>query len=140
MGLSAYTSPDITALIDSHHPLTFTFDGRYGGIQDKCIFLRNDNANLWYDNIVVSIIDTGSPIGTSCKMLERDTPPVFEMWRDIVPGASIAIIEGLGTSQFADIVTFLPLWVRIEVPSRLTAQNIISISLSISSQEHLVSG
>ena len=145
MGLGAYKSPDTADLISSTSPLTFTFDGRYGGVQDRCIFLHNDDARLWYSDIVVSVADTGllnivdgSRPGFSWKLTESDLPPQMESWKYITAGASISISENLGQDGLSDIVSYLPVWVHVQIAPNLAAQNIKTVLITLTSKEHLV--
>ena len=145
MGIGIYKSTDATTLITSTNPLTFTFDGRYGGVQDKTIYIHNDDAGLWYDSIVVSVTDTGSQgivdgsrPGFSWKLMESDLPPAIEAWKYITAGASINISENLGQNGLADIVSFLPVVVHVQIPRDLAIQTIVSVEIILTSQEHLI--
>mgnify|MGYP000378996770 CR=1 FL=1 len=55
MGLGLYTSPDASKKIQAGAPFTVTFDGVTGGEQCRPLFIRNDNADRWYDEIHVEM-------------------------------------------------------------------------------------
>jgi len=61
MALALYSRPSADSLLSSLNPFTITFDGRTGGEQDKLVYIRNDATDRYYDDIVISVIDTESP-------------------------------------------------------------------------------
>jgi hypothetical protein len=145
MSIGFYKSPNPNDLITSTNPLTFTFDGRYGGMQDKCVYVRNDNANVWYDNIVISVTDEGtegivdgSRPGFRWRLKEDYSTPILESWKYIADGADLHLTKDLGQTDLSDIATYLPFWVHVELPHRLEAKTITSVVLTITAQEHLV--
>jgi hypothetical protein len=141
MGLSFYSAPDPGAQTNlaPENQITFTFDGRYGGKQIRPVYLRNDDANLWYDQIVIGLSGTG-PIGTNYRIIQSDICPSEEYWQRVVTSTSVTLTDPLGSPSFADIVTYITFWVRIETAKGLSAQNNVGVSMTISALEHLVDG
>lgn len=134
MSLAAYTSTSVEDKIDTDHPFAITFDGRTGGIQEKCFYIRNDNLDSWYNNISVSLVDTTF----IWKLLDKDRVPIPEDWETVVPGNTIVLSDSIGSASLGDISTFLPVWVRIEVPEGTPIQMIDDIIIRLSFTRNLV--
>lgn len=131
MALALYSSPDSSSILSSDKPFTLTFDGRIGGAQDRCVYIRNDDYFRWYTDISISVI--GSVY--QWKLMTKDTVPSHEEWRDVSTG-TLVLDTGIGSSSTVDIVTFLPVWVHVEVPRDQLIQTITSINLRIAATEH----
>jgi hypothetical protein len=148
MGLGIYSAPDESTKFTSISPFTVTFDGRVGGFQDKCIYIRNDDITLWYSDIVLAGVDTdagdsrtdGTREGWEWKLLEKDVAPVLLEWRDIAAGNALSLSSNIGSSSRADISTFLPVWVHVETPRGQSIQTIVDIVLRLSAMENLLNG
>lgn len=138
MGLAIYTSPDIENKIDSEHPLLFAFDGREGGIQEKCIYLRNDDLDSWYNGITVSAANTEETSSQVWKLLEKDRTTIPEDWEGISDGNTITLSSSIGSATQEDVSTFLPFWVRIEVAPGSSIQKIVSRVIRIGYTRHLI--
>jgi len=147
MSLLLYSEPNKDATITSSKPFTVTFDGRVGGIQDKCIYLRNDSDGRYYSDVVVSIIGTagnnitdGSQDGFEWKMIQKDIVPTNEEWGEVAAGNSVSLSSAIGSSSKADIVTYVPIWVRVAIPRSQRVQKITSVVFRVSATEIVVSG
>jgi len=129
---------------DGTNPFTITLDASRGGILSKQLFIRNDDIEVYYEDIVISITDTGSisktdgTNGWSWKLYEGNHHPPLETWYDIAHGNSISLSSDIGSSIKGDISTYLPFWVRIEIPSNQDIQVVDDIYLTISATEKLV--
>jgi len=125
------------------NPLLVTFDGRVGGARAKKLYVRNNHLERYYTSITVSLGDTGDTSiidGTndySWKLYAGDGNPPFEYWDRLDPANTISL-DNIGTIDKGDISTYLPFWVRIEVPSNRMVNNTIQVSLTINAQENLV--
>jgi len=135
MGLAAYTSTNIEDKIDAQHPFTVTFDGRVGGSQEKCFYIRNDDAASYYTNIVVSLVGTNT---YTWKLLDKDRIPIPEDWEGIGPGNNLSLSAAIGTSSVGDISSFLPVWVKVEIPSGLSIQMIDTMIIRLSFTRTLI--
>jgi hypothetical protein len=147
LGLSLYSKPNELSQFTSRNPFVLTFDGRIGGAQDKLVYVRNNASDRWYDSIQLVAVDTdgidivdGTTAGWSWKLKEKDTAPTSEEWAIVSAGNTLSLGSSLGNTSMADIVTYLPVWVRVEIPRGQRIQTIIDVVLQISAQEHLIDG
>jgi len=147
MSLLLYSKPNKDAAITATKPFTLTFDGRIGGIQDKCVYLRNDDTERYYDSIVVSIIDgsgdditDGSKEGFEWKIIQKEIVPTNEEWGEVSAGSSVSLSGAIGSSTKGDIVTYVPIWVRVSIPRSQRIQKIVDVIFRISATEIVVSG
>ena len=148
MGLYIYNALDRDAKLNgTTNIFRVTFDGRVGGAQAHCVYLRNNDPGKWYNEIKLTIIDTsgdnlvdGSVEGYSWKLLRKDIAPTELEWRDISEGNTLVITEVLGSVDIGDIVTFLPVWVRIEVPRGIEIQRFTDIVFRLTASENIVHG
>lgn len=135
MGLGIYTKQNADSLVstDSYftNPFATAFDGRAGGSVEKRLFVRNDDPLRSYEDIVVTV--DGVESWFSWKLSAGDTQPTSEEW-SLLTGDH-AHLPNLGTSLLPDIATYLPFWVRIEVPSNINVQVITSVQLRVDATE-----
>lgn len=119
---------------DFTNALLFNFDGRTGGIVEKKLYLRNTNGSFSYSSISIasqqapSSIDLINETGSSqfsFKMNAGDTRPTSDQWLTVTSNNSISM------SNISDTSTYLPFWVRYEVPSQLSVKSYTQVSLSI---------
>jgi hypothetical protein len=125
------------------NPISHAFDGVNGGVIEKCYYVRNDNALNWYTNIKVQPIDGGDNIvdgsnGFSWKLYAGNQQPLEEQWSLVSAGNQITLSD-IGSASNGDISTYLPFWVRIEVPAGSSVQSFQSVKLRINTTEGLVS-
>ena len=135
MALGIYTEPSIDSKLDDDHPFTVTFDGQKGGIIDKCIYIRNDDLSSWFENIILT--PTGI-VDSTWLLLEKDTTPLNQDWEGVTPDIAITLSSNIGSATQPDISTFIPVWVRIEIPKGADIQTIKSIVLRLTATRHLV--
>lgn len=117
-------------------PLIESFDGRVGGTVEKKLYIRNDDATKQYSSIVVSLVQAGGSInyrngayGFAMKMKSGNGRPTEAEW------ATISANNTISLSDISDTTTYLPFWLRIEVPSRIKSQHISNVSIKISATE-----
>lgn len=146
MALALYSAPNTNNQLSSLSPFTITFDGRVGGEQDKCVYLHNDSVTRWYDNITISIEDlegvdlVHGANGCGWKLISKDIPPSNEEWSRVAVGNILALNLTLGSTILGDIVTFLPIWVRVILPHGMQVQTVRDIVLRIQATEHITDG
>ena len=145
MGLDIYSAPNEDSKFTTQSPFTVTFDGRIGGAQDKCIYIRNDDTARWYENITVKAVDTvgidvvdGTQEGFFWKLIEKDVAPSDIEWNELSPGNTLQLSVDLGSSTSADIVTYIPVWVRVQIPRGQRIQTIKDVVLRLEAQEHVI--
>ena len=118
---------------------TATFDGRVGGTEDFLLYLRNSNVLYTYSDITIQAYQSEGSIdlvegtqGFSFKMKAGDAEPTSEEWASIQAGNTISL------SDLEDIITYLPFWVRIEVPRQVPVQRFRGVSFKIIATQNLV--
>lgn len=121
------------------HPLLTSVDGRTGGVIEKLLYVRNTNELFQYEDISVvaeqsegDIDLIGGTNGFSHKMKAGDTKPSSDEWLTIQAGNTISL------EDISDIVTYLPFWIRIEVPRQVPVQRFRGVSLKIVATQILV--
>ena len=149
MSLNLYSKPDETGAFSELSPFTVTFDGRTGGAIDRKVYLRNDHSRRWYSNIELEAVDTadtrlsmvtdGVP-GFFWKLGQGDRPLFTEEWEQIGQGNSIAISGHLGSASFSDITTYLPIWIRVQIPPDIGIATIKEIVIRVTGKENYVDG
>lgn len=135
MALGIYNSTSPTDILDTSKPFTVTFDGRVGGMQDRCIYIRNDDLGSWYENISLHLSGVS---GSTWWLLEKDTVPINEDWQDVVPNAPISLSGNIGSSTQPDISTYFSVWVRIQIPKGADIQTISGITFGLTATRHLI--
>ena len=145
MALAFYSEPHEDHAITSTNPFTVTFDGRLGGKLAKKVYLRNDNTARWYSDISITPRDTsginivnGSISGYEWKVLEKDVAPTLEEWELEAAGDTLDVGSSIGSSIFGDIITYLPIWIMVQIPRGQAVQNIIDVVLRIEATENVV--
>jgi len=125
-------------------PFPLTFDGRFGGTKETRLYVRNDSSAHYYTTINLKPEDaSASPIiadvagGYTWKLSLGDTQPTLQDWANIAAGNTIVFTD-IGASSSPDTSTFLPFWVRVEIPAGLGVQTISQVQLVLRGEENLV--
>lgn len=147
MALSIYTEADSsTGLSDGTYdkPFAISFDGRSGGIKEVKLFLRNDDTGYFYTDITIGLDDEGvqsrvdgTVPGFTWKLRAGDVKPTTNEWLHIDPANEITMSD-LGFSGTPNTSTYLPFWVRIEVPRNVDVQAITTIKFVVTASENLI--
>jgi len=118
------------------NPLVLSCDGRVGAVLEYRLYLYNDSVSHSYADISIEIdqldeeVDlTGGTQGFSLKLKAGDTNPSEEEWKTIAAANSIELPD------ISDTITFLPFWVRMEVPANVPVRKFRDITLSIVAME-----
>lgn len=124
------------------NPLSHSFNGITGEIIEQRYYLRNDDVTHWYSEITIQAVDHGDVIvdgtdGYSWKLIAGDERPLEEQWEMAVAGASIEM-DDIGTASAGDESTYLPFWLRIEVPRGAPVESFQGVTLDVSCKENLV--
>ena len=135
MALGIYNSTNPTDVLGDDKPFTVTFDGRVGGVQDRCIYIRNDGLDSWYENIILQPLGI---TGSSWWLLEKDTVPINEDWEGIMPDVALYLSDNIGSPTQPDISTYLTVWVRIQIPRGADIQTITSMTFRLTATRHLI--
>lgn len=148
MSLKLYHLADSDTEIKTYSPFRITFNGSIGGQLDQKIYIRNDDPERYYQDISVLAVDTSgsgdltdnSRSGYFWKLAEKDIPLTKEEWDLISFGNTLSLSSDIGSSEKGDIVTYLPIWVKVSVPSNQAATNITDLSLRVLATEIVVDG
>lgn len=121
------------------NPIRNTFDGRTGGVIERRMYVRNDNALVMYSGVITlepedlsgrNIVDGVD--GYSWKLKAGDIQPLAEEWATIDEGNQITLSGLVGTT------TYLPFWLRIEVPANAEVESFDDVTLKLTCNEILV--
>jgi hypothetical protein len=122
------------------NPLRHGFDGRTGGVVEQLLYVRNDDPFVTYSGIQVTAVDTGSDKnvvdgtdGYAWKLKAGSTQPIEEEWNSINEGNTILL-----SGQITDTSTYLPFWLRIEIPAGAPVESIDDVQLQIDYHEFTV--
>ena len=148
MGLNVYELADpSTAFTDDGsftNALSITADGIVGTALHRRYYVRNDDNALWYNNITVQAvvlegddIVTGATEGFRWKLVVGNDEPLEEVW-DLTSGGNQIELSDIGEAGTGDITTFLPFWLRIEIPRSSPVKSYQNIGLRISGDENLI--
>jgi len=156
MGLALYTSPSIDSIIDDKNPFNLTFHGEQNRSSlVKLVYLHNEDPTKYYNNIeilpvvydsAVWVPAEGESIGYWAvsssddqyliwKFLEKNTKPFEDEWKVVSENNTCTYSQDIGSVAKADIVTFFPLWVRVEKQRKLKVQTLKLNTLSIVADE-----
>lgn len=125
------------------NPLQEVIDGRTGGSIERLLYIRNDDSLFSYLDIEVVAEDTdGLSIvdgtdGYSWKLSAGDTQPTDEEWEIVSAGNQITLGD-LGTESVSDTSTYLPFWLRIDVPRNVRIKTYTDVQLKITAEQVLV--
>ena len=146
MSLGIYQQPKDTTEFstggEQTTPFSVAIDGREGGAIEYQLYLRNDDIEHWYTDISVRAVGTTTwPVdgtrGYSWKLKEGFIKPTQKEWDVIESGNSITFSD-IGTASYGDIVSYLPFWVRVEIPRTDRAYTVKDVTLQIRFTESAV--
>lgn len=147
MPIAIYTSAssgyDVSQNNTFTNPFAVTFDGQSGGVIQKRLYVRNNTNYLAYSGINISVVDNigisavDDSHGYSWKLAAGDAQPTDETWTAISPGNTI-VLSGLGNNSVIDTSTYVPFWVRIEVPRGAPVETISDVQFIVTAQEYIV--
>lgn len=148
MGLNIYEKPDPSTAFSNDqsfsNALSFTADGATGAAISRRYYIRNDDELLFYASItlkptVTSGIDiiSGATTGFKWKLIVGDQQPLEDQWGLVTAGNTINF-SSIGSSGNGDIVTYLPFWLRVEIPRAAQVDSFQNIGLEITADESTV--
>ena|SRR3990167_10972683 len=147
MPIKIYTSASPDAPISESGALTdpylVTLDGRNGGVIQQKLYVRNSSSTLSYSGISLTVVNTDDPslvdgsVGITWKLSEGTLQPTDEQWK-VIDSANSITFSGIGTSAVSDTSTYLPFWVRTEIPRGTSVQTITDIQFKIVASELIV--
>lgn len=144
MALSIYESanPDTSFSSGTNtNPISFTVDGTLGATITKKLYLRNDSASHYYTGISITPainggddITTGSLSTFHWKLIVGETEPLEDQW-NLLTGGNVISLSNLGSLGSATTTTYLPFWLRVNVPKGIDIQVFEHVTLEVSATE-----
>jgi hypothetical protein len=140
MALKIYEDADPGAAFSDDdtfsNPIAHAFDGTTGGVVERRFYVRNDDIGKTYTGVTVQPIDGGDNLvdgsnGFSWKLAVGDTQPLEAQWDLVTAGDSISL------SDITDTTTYVPFWVRIEVPQGAEIQSFQTVNLRTQATESI---
>jgi len=133
-------NPSYSQDSEFENPFSITFDGVTGGVIQKKLYIGNNIAAgaFYYTNVGVFAVDTdpldliGGTEEYSWKVKAGNDQPLAEEWSLITAG-DIADMPNMPN----DSSTYLPFWVRIEIPRGVDVQSFDTIKLKVTATESL---
>lgn len=117
------------------NPIRFAVDGRVGGVFERLYYLSNNHATSTFSALTIKpVANTAKDIvngvdGYSIKLKAGVTQPNAQEWATIDEGNTITM------ANLSDNLTFLPFWVRIEIPKGAPVDTITNTFLRASGTE-----
>ena len=117
------------------NPLATTIDGATGQVVERKYYVGNDNSSFTYSGISVQAADNSGlhlidgTVGFSWKLISEDTAPLETQWATVNAANSITL------ANIDDTNTYLPFWLRIEVPRATRVQSFDGIVLRVTATE-----
>jgi hypothetical protein len=112
-------------------PILSVHDGKDGDIVSTQLFLRNDDSNLYFTNIVIWPYDLTNTVnkddtdyestGWGTKLSVGSEEPTTAAWGNINWGDSIDMSD-IGASGSSDTSTYYPFWRLLTCPPHTNAQ------------------
>jgi hypothetical protein len=132
---------EISSGSDFTSPIMTSHDGKNGDSQKVLLYIKNDNPNRTYSNVVITPTDLELPsppkndtvytdTGWGVKLSLGGEEPSKSQWEDIVWGAPISITSIAELSH--------SFWYLITCPPNTNAQNKTDIALTVSYTENVV--
>ena len=154
MGLAIYDE-DLAAIASLTNKIVTSHNGTLGESVDVKLYLRNDDAGLYYQSIslqvqdLTNVDDTQGPSGSGWGVrlsadARRPTPAEWEQigfattisMPDIVDLSSFNAVTNVYTA--ADTTTYSPFWIRVSVPGNTVSLIKEEISLLVGATERLI--
>lgn len=141
MGLGIYSRPDPSAKASQGTfaaPLTVAADGRRGTSAQRRLYIRNDDPAFMFSGISVRPVDLTGPSvvdgtgGYGIKVLQQELQPTESGWALASQGQATTF-SGIVLGSGGDISTYVPFWVRVQVPKNIAVRNITDVRLRLSS-------
>lgn len=145
MALSVYDSPNENTAFSSGtntNPISLTVDGTLGATITKKLYLRNDSASHYYTSIEITPssnggedIVTGSLSTFHWKLIAGNNEPLEDQWQ-LVSGGNTMTLSDLGSLGNATTTTYLPFWLRVNVPKGIDIQVFEHVTLEVAATEN----
>jgi len=115
------------------YPFSISTEAQEANVIIRKLFLRNDNSAHSYSGVSIQPVDGGDNIvdgnGYGWKLQSGDPEPSDGSWALISNGNSIPM------SNISDTTTYLPFWVRVEVPEGESVKSFHKVTLEVTFTE-----
>jgi len=116
------------------NPFSVALNGALGDVYEQRLYVRNDDVARVYTDVTVTPIDGGDNIvdgtnGFSWKVIAGDQKPLEEQWDLQSPGNSANV------GNLSDTNTYLPFWIRVQVPEGADVTSYQGVQLEIEATE-----
>lgn len=146
MALSIYAAANPASAFSENgtytNPISITVDGTLGATVTRRFYIRNDDNLKYYTNIqVMPVVSSGVNItnGTVStfywKLIAGEEQPLEDQWALVDSGNTIDL-PNLGTLAVKDTTTYLPFWLRVNVPRGADVQVFENVALEIVAVEN----
>lgn len=109
-----------------------------GGSDVVLIYIRNDDAGFYYQNVsLVPDLAGKDSESWSLKLIPGSRQPTEVDWSLVQSGAS-ASFSDIGTTAAADTTTYFPCWIRVSVPEQIPVQIFESMKLTLKANARAV--
>lgn len=124
-------------------PIQTTHDGTNGEVEERKLFLRNNDENFYYVNISlkpspdnkVRVGDINFPeANIGYKIIFKENQPGTSEWAAVQSGDEAALTE-VGTTDLAD-TAYKPFWIQVKVPPGTRIGAIRDISIVLDSEQN----
>jgi hypothetical protein len=147
MGINIYSAADPSTGYSVAgaftNPFTVVLDGKYGGVIQKKLYVRNSDSSVWYSATTLLCSDIVDPTivdGTkniTWKLIAGNTQPTDDQWAAITTGNTISMAN-LGAIGSPNTSTYLPFWARVQIPRNMEVQTVLDVKLKINTTESSV--
>ena len=127
------------------NPIQTVHNGTDGEVVEKKLFVRNDDGNFYYTNIIlrgipsrkVRVGDINYPEAfIGFKIIEKDDQPSENEWLAIESGNSASFLS-IGNTSEGD-TSYKPFWLQISVPIGTRVQTIADVSINLNAEQNAV--
>ena len=152
MALDIYTFDDDTSNFVVHsknglltNPVQTTHDGTNGEIVEKKLFLRNDDSNFFYSNLLLQPLPrTKTAVGdinfpeafVTFKIIVQNEQPTENQWKSVASGSEVSFAD-IGATGSGDI-SYKPFWIFTSIPAGTRVGNISDVFIQLEGEENPV--
>lgn len=126
-------------------PIQTSHDGTNGEVIEKKLYLRNDDVNFFYTDILLTpfparktrVGDVQFPEAfIGFKIIVGEDQPSKNEWLAVESGSSVSMAN-IGDADTGDNA-YKPFWVQVEVPPGTRAQTINDVAVNVQADENPV--
>ena len=128
-------------------PIQTTHDGTNGEVVEKKLYLRNSEANFYFNSINIQPVpaskvrvgDINYPEAyIGFKIIFKETQPTKSEWAAVQSG-SAAFMANIGTTDQGD-TAYKPFWIQVSLPPGTRIGALRDVSLELNAETNPVGG